>query len=76
MNLDHHRGIQVRNGEISEINDAIIIEDPFRILFNDCPVTDMIASRITPDNMIKQKLFPVAEKMKLYKTAGTGKFVR
>ena len=39
------RGIQVRNGEISEINDAIVIEDRFRILFNDCPVTDMIASR-------------------------------
>jgi len=29
-----------------------------------------------PNNMIKQKLFPVAEKMKLYKTAGTDKFVR
>jgi hypothetical protein len=27
------------------------------------------------NNMIKQKLFPVGEKMKLYKTAGTGKFV-
>jgi hypothetical protein len=45
MNLDHHRGIRVRNGEISEINDAIVIEDRFRILLNDCPVTDMIASR-------------------------------
>ena len=45
MNLDHHLGIQVRNGEISEINDAIVIEDRFRIFFNDCPVTDMIASR-------------------------------
>jgi FdhD protein len=45
MNLDHHRGIRVRNGEISEINDAIVIEDRFQILFNDCLVTDMIASR-------------------------------
>ena len=45
MNLDHHPGIQVRNGEISEITDAIVIEDRFRIFFNDCPVTDMIASR-------------------------------
>ena len=45
MNLDHRPGIQVRDGEISEIADAIVIEDRFRILFNDCPVTDMIASR-------------------------------
>ena len=45
MNLDHHHGIQVRKGEISVINDAIVIEDRFRILFNDYPVTDMIASR-------------------------------
>ena len=45
MNLDHHRGILVRNDEIAEINDAIVIEDRFRILFNDCPVTEMIASR-------------------------------
>jgi len=45
MNLDYHRGIRVRNGEISEINDAIVIEDRFQILFNDCPVTEMIASR-------------------------------
>jgi FdhD protein len=45
MNLDHHRGIQIRNGEISEINDAIVIEDRFQILFNDCLLTDMIASR-------------------------------
>jgi FdhD protein len=45
MNLDHHRGIQVRDGEISEINDAIVIEDRFQILFNNCPVTEMIASR-------------------------------
>ncbi len=45
MNLDQHLGIQVRNGEISEITDAIVIEDRFQILFNDCPVTDMIASR-------------------------------
>jgi FdhD protein len=45
MNLDHHPGIQVRNGELSEINDTIVIEDRFRILLNDCLVTDMIASR-------------------------------
>ncbi|HUW85789.1 MAG TPA: hypothetical protein VMV55_02810, partial [Methanoregula sp.] len=45
MNLKHHRGIQVRNGDISEINDTIVIEDRFQILFNDFPVTDMIASR-------------------------------
>jgi len=45
MNLDHHYGIQVRKGELSEINDTIVIEDRFRILFNDCLVTDMIASR-------------------------------
>jgi FdhD protein len=45
MDLDHHHGIQVRNGELSEINDTIVIEDRFRILFNDCLVTDMIASR-------------------------------
>jgi FdhD protein len=45
MDLDHHHGIQVRHGELSEINDTIVIEDRFRILFNDCLVTDMIASR-------------------------------
>ena len=87
MNLNHHRGIRVRNGELSEITDAIVIEDWFRILFNDPPVTDMIASRDQilelgavkpPSNTLRTstKLFPVAEKMELYKTAGTGKFVR
>ena len=45
MNLDHHRGIQVRNGELSEINDAIVIEDRFQLFLNDCLVTEMIASR-------------------------------
>jgi len=45
MNLDRHRGIQVRNGELSEIDDAIVIEDRFQILFNDSPVTEMLASR-------------------------------
>jgi len=44
MNLNHHRGIQVRNGELSEINDTIVIEERFRIFFNDCLVTEMIAS--------------------------------
>ena len=38
-------GIQVRNGKAAEIDDAIVIEDRFRIFFNDRPVTDMIASR-------------------------------
>ncbi len=52
MNLDHHRGIQVRDGEISEINDAIVIEDRFQILFNNCPVTEMIASR---DQLIRAR---------------------
>lgn len=44
MNLDNRRGIQVRGDKISEINDAIVIEDRFSIIFNDCPVTDIIAS--------------------------------
>jgi FdhD protein len=45
MNLKHHHCIQVRNGDISEINDIIVAEDRFQILFNDFPVTDVIASR-------------------------------
>ena len=45
MDLDHHPGIQVMNGVRSEINDTIVIEDLFRILLNDCLVTEMIASR-------------------------------
>ena len=45
MNLKHHRSIQVRNGDVSEIDDTIVIEDRFRILLNDCLVTEMIASR-------------------------------
>lgn len=44
MKLHNHRGIQVRDGEISEIDDTLVIEDRFRIFFNDCPVTDLIAS--------------------------------
>lgn len=44
MNLDNRRGIQVRGDKISEINDAIVIEDRFSIILNDCPVTDIIAS--------------------------------
>jgi FdhD protein len=45
MDLDHHPGIQVMNGVLSEIDDTIVIEDRFRILLNDCLVTEMIASR-------------------------------
>ena len=45
MDLDHHPGIQVMNGVLSEINDTIVIEDRFQILLNDCLVTEMIASR-------------------------------
>jgi FdhD protein len=45
MDLDHHHGIQIMNGVLSEINDTIVIEDRFRILLNDCLVTEMIASR-------------------------------
>lgn len=44
MNLDSYRCIQVRDDKISEIDDAIITEDRFSIFFNDCPVTDIIAS--------------------------------
>jgi FdhD protein len=40
----NHRAIRVRNGEAAEIDDAIVIEDRFRIFFNDYPVTDMVAS--------------------------------
>jgi len=45
MNLKDHRSTRVRNGEITEIDDTIVIEDRFQILFNDRPVTDIIASR-------------------------------
>jgi FdhD protein len=45
MNLKDHRSTRVRNGEITEIEDTIVIEDRFRILFNNRPVTDIIASR-------------------------------
>ena len=45
MDLDHHPGIRVMNGVLSEIDDTIVIEDRFRILLNDCLVTEMIASR-------------------------------
>lgn len=44
VNLHNHRGLQVRNGEISEIDDPIVIEDRFSIFFNDSHVTDIIAS--------------------------------
>jgi FdhD protein len=45
MNLKDHRSTRVRNGEITEIDDTIVIEDRFQILFNNRPVTDIIASR-------------------------------
>jgi FdhD protein len=45
MNLKDHRSIRVRNGEVTEIDDTIVIEDRFQILFNDRLVTDIIASR-------------------------------
>jgi FdhD protein len=44
MNLGNRCCIQVRDTTISEINDAIVTEDRFSIIFNDCPVTDIIAS--------------------------------
>jgi len=45
MNLKDHRSIRVRNGEVTEIDDTIVTEDRFQVLFNDRPVTDIIASR-------------------------------
>jgi len=41
----NHRGIQFRNGRTAEIDDIIVIEDRFRIFFNDYPIADMVASR-------------------------------
>jgi len=45
MPARHHRGIQVRNGLQEEIDDAITIEDRFRIFFNDYPMAETVASR-------------------------------
>jgi len=45
MALNYHRAIQVRNGVSEGIDDAVVIEDRFRIFFNDYPVADMVASR-------------------------------
>jgi FdhD protein len=45
MNLKDHCSIRVRNGEVTEIDDTIVIEDRFLVLFNDSPVTDIVASR-------------------------------
>ena len=45
MNLKDHRSIRVTIGEVTEIDDTIVIEDRFQILFNNRPVTDIIASR-------------------------------
>lgn len=45
MNLKHHRSIRVKKGEVTEIDDTIVIEDRFQVLFNDRPVTDIVASR-------------------------------
>ncbi len=43
--LDHHRGIQVSGARAEEIDDAIVVEDRFQLIFNGRPVTEMIASR-------------------------------
>ena len=43
-----HRGIQVRNGVPTRIDDTIVVEDRFRIFFNDYPITTMVAS---PDQL-------------------------
>jgi FdhD protein len=40
-----HRSIQVLGGVARETDDAVVIEDRFELLLNDCPVTDMVASR-------------------------------
>jgi FdhD protein len=45
MALNYHRAIQVRNGLSEGIDDAVVIEDRFRIFFNDYPIADMVASR-------------------------------
>jgi FdhD protein len=44
MILKDHRSIRIRNGEVTEIDDIIVVEDQFQILFNDHPVTDIVAS--------------------------------
>jgi FdhD protein len=43
-----HRGIQVRKGVPTRIDDTIVVEDRFRIFFNDYPITTMVAS---PDQL-------------------------
>jgi len=43
--LDHHRGIQINGSEAAEIDDAVVVEDRFELVFNNKPVTEMIASR-------------------------------
>lgn len=43
--IRNHHSFQVKNGTVTEINDMIVIEDHFQILFNDHPVADMVASR-------------------------------
>jgi FdhD protein len=48
MALCLHRGLQVRSGIQEGIEDAITIEDRFRIFFNDYPIADMVAS---PDQL-------------------------
>jgi len=40
MALNYHRAIQVRNGVSEGIDDAVVIEDRFRIFFNDYPVAE------------------------------------
>src|SRR5512136_2709029 len=48
MPLYSHQGIQFRNGVIRKIDDTIVVEDRFRIFFNDYPLTTMVAS---PDQL-------------------------
>jgi FdhD protein len=45
MAFYYHRAVQVRNGVSEGIDDAVVIEDRFRIFFNDYPIADMVASR-------------------------------
>ena len=40
-----HHAIQVRVNEIYDIDDPIVVEDRFDILFKDQPVTEIISTR-------------------------------
>jgi hypothetical protein len=45
MLLNYCKGIQIRKGVFSEIDEATVIEDRFRIFFDDYPMIDVVASR-------------------------------